>query len=111
MEKKYLHIGCGGVILPQPFENLDGRDLPGVDYVGDVYPLDFKDNTFDLVYSSHVLEHFKRELTPKILKEWTRVLKPDGILRISVPSFENLIEIYKSFCVCFSCVINKKCIH
>jgi SAM-dependent methyltransferase len=59
MEKKYLHVGCGSVILPKPFENLDGRDLPGVNHLGSVYPLDFEDNTFDLIYSSHVLEHFK----------------------------------------------------
>jgi predicted SAM-dependent methyltransferase len=95
MEKRYLHVGCGSVILPKPFENLDGRDLPGVNHLGSVYPLDFEDNTFDLIYSSHVLEHFKRDETLNILKEWVRVLKQDGILRISVPSFENIIKIYE----------------
>ena len=93
--KRYLHIGCGDVILPPPFENLDGRDLDGVDYISSVYPLEFDSNCFDLIYSSHVLEHFHRNKTLDVLKEWVRVLRPDGILRLSVPSFENLIKIYE----------------
>ena len=93
--ERYLHIGCGDVILPPPFENLDGRDIKGVDYVSTVYPLPFEPDTFDLVYSSHVLEHFHRNETLNVLKEWFRVLKPGGILRLSVPSFENIIKIYE----------------
>jgi predicted SAM-dependent methyltransferase len=95
MKSRYLHIGCGEVILPKPFENLDGRELTGVDYVVPVYPLPFEDETFELIYSSHVLEHFKRVETLSILTEWVRVLKKDGILRLSVPSLENLIKIYE----------------
>jgi predicted SAM-dependent methyltransferase len=92
---RYLHIGCGNVILPKPFENLDGRELDGVNHIGPVYPLNFEDETFDLVYSSHVLEHFPRKETLNVLKEWVRVLKRGEILRISVPSFENIIKIYQ----------------
>jgi predicted SAM-dependent methyltransferase len=95
--KKYLHIGCGENILPKPFLNLDIRKTGGgVDYIGLAYPLKFKKNSFDLVYASHVLEHFKKKDTLNVLKEWVRVLKPNGILRISVPCFDNLIKIYKS---------------
>ncbi len=94
MSQRYLHLGCGEVILPHPFENLDGRSFPGVDYVDSVFPLPFENETFDLVYSSHVLEHFHRKDTLNVLKEWVRVLKIGGILRISVPSFENIIKIY-----------------
>jgi predicted SAM-dependent methyltransferase len=94
--KKYLHIGCGTVILPPPFENLDTRQLPGVDHISEAYPITLADNTYDLVYSSHVLEHFRRNETQLVLNEWVRILKPGGILRLSVPSLENLIEIYKA---------------
>lgn len=88
-----LHIGAGETIIPE-FINLDIRDRDGMDKVSLVYPLDFDDNVFDLVYSSHVLEHFPRKQIRNILQEWARVLKPGGLLRLSVPSFENLIEIY-----------------
>jgi ubiquinone/menaquinone biosynthesis C-methylase UbiE len=92
---RYLHVGCGNVILPKPFENLDVRPADGVMYISPAYPLPFDSNTFDLVYSSHVLEHFKRNETQNVLNEWVRVLKPSGIIRLSVPSIENLMKIYQ----------------
>ena len=95
-KERYLHIGCGGVILPEPFENLDTRPLEGVAHQSEAYPLPFDDNTFDLVYSSHVLEHFKRAETQLVINEWVRVLKPGGTIRLSVPSIENLIKIYQA---------------
>ena len=93
--ERYLHIGCGSVILPEPFENLDTRQLEGVDHISEAYPMPFEDDTFDLVYSSHVLEHFKKAETQSIVSEWVRILKPGGIIRLSVPSLESLIKIYK----------------
>ena len=92
--RKYLHIGCGDNLLPKPFINLDIRKKRGIT-IGKAYPLKFKSNTFDLVYASHVLEHFKKKDVLKVLKEWARVVKSGGVLRISVPSFENLTKIYK----------------
>jgi predicted SAM-dependent methyltransferase len=95
MKKRYLHIGCGDNILPTPFENLDIRPSKGVDHVSEAFPLPFKDGEFDLVYTSHVLEHFKKIDTQPVLNEWVRVLKPGGTIRISVPNLENLIKIYQ----------------
>ena len=92
---RYLHLGCANVILPPPFENLDARRLEEVDHVMDVCSLNFQDDTFDLIYASHLLEHFPRQETEPILKGWVRTLKPGGIMRLSVPSLENLIKIYK----------------
>lgn len=94
-KRRYLHIGCGSVILPSPFENLDTRSMDGVDHISEAYPLPFDDASFDLVYSSHVLEHFEKAKTQDVVTEWARVLKPGGILRLSVPSLENLIKIYE----------------
>lgn len=89
-----LHLGCGYTILPG-FINLDIRDIDGIDKVSEVYPLPYKDNTFDLIYGSHLLEHFPRDKTLFILKEWVRVLRKGGTLRLSVPSLEALIKIYQ----------------
>lgn len=93
-QKVNLHLGCGYTILPG-FTNIDIRKIDGIDRVSDVYPLDYKDNTFDLVYGSHLLEHFPINQTLDILKEWVRVLKKHGILRLSVPSLEALVKIYQ----------------
>ena len=96
MEKeRYLHIGCGDVILPKPWENLDGREMDGVDHVSDIYNLPFEDNTFDMVYSAHTLEHVPRNKVEATLKEWVRVLKVDGVLRLAVPDFERAIQVYQ----------------
>ena len=92
--QKFLHIGCGNTILPKPFLNIDGRDLEGVDLVCDLEELPFDDCDFDLIYCSHVLEHFKRNQIETVLSEWFRCLKKGGIFRISVPDFSALTKIY-----------------
>ena len=50
--------------------------------------LPFDDNMFDVVYSSHILEHLPWWADENILKDWTRVVKPGGILVTIVPSWE-----------------------
>lgn len=48
--------------------------------------LPFKDNTFDFVVSSHVLEHIKKEDALLYLSEISRVLKKGGISVIGTPN-------------------------
>ena len=47
------------------------------------------------IYASHVLEHlgYHKEL-PAALREFNRVLVPDGLLRVSVPDLETLCRLY-----------------
>lgn len=52
------------------------------------------DASVSLIYASHVLEHFGRHAYKAVLKEWFRVLKPGGILRLSVPDFAACAAIY-----------------
>lgn len=54
-----------------------------------------KDNTVDLVYHSHVLEHIDRCDSEIFLKEIWRVLKPGGLHRICVPDLRILVEEYR----------------
>ena len=89
-----LHIGCGAKYIPG-FIHIDVRKLPHVDYVASADKLNmFDDNSVDLVYACHLLEHFGRNQIYDVLREWHRVLKPGGILRIAVPDFEKLVEVY-----------------
>ena len=55
----------------------------------------FEDNCADLIYSSHSLEYFDRVQAADVLSEWNRCLKVGGILRLAVPDFDKLIEVYK----------------
>jgi predicted SAM-dependent methyltransferase len=88
-----LHLGCGQRHIPG-FIHVDAMPAPHVDIVGPVEKLPFNDACASLIYASHVLEHFGRYAYKAVLKEWFRVLKPGGILRISVPDFAACAAIY-----------------
>jgi SAM-dependent methyltransferase len=56
----------------------------------------WKDNSVDIIYSSHTLEHFSKQEGLFFLKECYRVLKSEGIIRILVPDLKCLVNRYKS---------------
>ena len=90
-----LHLGCGKRFIPG-FVHIDAVDYPHVDHVATIDNLSFiQTDSVDLVYNCHVLEHFKRRDVERVLREWIRVLKPGGILRVSVPDFASLCEVYQ----------------
>jgi SAM-dependent methyltransferase len=83
--QRQLEIGPGNYRL-QGFESLNILSGPEVDYVCDATkPLPFPEASFDLIYSSHTLEHVPWYLVEKVLKEWVRILKKGGALEIWVP--------------------------
>lgn len=88
-----LHLGCGPRHIPG-FVHVDAQPAPRVDIVGPVERLPMEDNSASLIYASHVLEHFGRHAYKAALREWFRVLKPGGILRLSVPDFAACAAIY-----------------
>ncbi len=89
-----LHLGCGN-INHKSFINVDGFPFPHVHYIRDISDLSvFNDNSVDLIYASHCLEHFHYVEIGRVLREWQRVLKKGGILRISVPDLDLLLKIY-----------------
>jgi predicted SAM-dependent methyltransferase len=89
-----LHLGCGKRHIPG-FVNVDIAAMPHVDLVADVRRLEgVADGAAELVYASHVLEHFGRNEYMDVLREWHRVLKPGGILRLSVPDFAACAALY-----------------
>jgi predicted SAM-dependent methyltransferase len=89
-----LHLGCGNKIL-KDFTNIDIRPSKGVDIVDDISILNnIKNEEVDLIYASHVLEHFGRYEYKNVLKRWFEVLKKDGILRLAVPNFEEVVNYY-----------------
>lgn len=97
-----LDLGCGNVSLYQmykPFtKNIICADWPN-SYHNSLFldfqinlnrPLPVKDNRFDTILLTDVLEHI---LNPDLLlKEMTRILKPGGKMIITVPFFHLLHE-------------------
>ena len=93
---KKLHLGCGNKIL-KDFINIDIRLDLGADIIDDVSELNsIEDNSIGLIYVCHVLEHFGRDEYLSALKRWYTVLSNGGVLRISVPDFENVVTMYNS---------------
>lgn len=80
-----LEIGPGASRVPG-FETFNVVPGPDVDHVGDAArALPFPDNTFALIYASHILEHIPWYQTVDALREWFRVLAPGGALEVWVP--------------------------
>lgn len=76
---------------------MDLCDFDHIDFKSSVDSLPFFDaDSVDLLYASHVFEYFDRQQAPGVLAEWHRVLKPGGILRLAVPNFRCLIQIYQN---------------
>jgi len=89
-----LHLACGNNYIPG-FIHVDIRPNEIVNYVCSVDNLNmFKDNSVELIYASHILEHFGRRSTQRVLFEWRRVLQPGGTLRVSVPDFDQAVKMY-----------------
>jgi ubiquinone/menaquinone biosynthesis C-methylase UbiE len=101
---RFLDVGCGaGYAMQKAIDELKCESYgvdpdPGAHGVGRYNNVNsqlniiqafsekipFPDNHFDIVYSSHVLEHVNDE--NQSLKEMKRVLKPNGTLIIGMPT-------------------------
>jgi predicted SAM-dependent methyltransferase len=90
-----VHLGCGGLVLPG-FINVDSRPLPHIHHLAQVQSLPFlADDAVDVIYVVHCLEHLAFDDTSKALREWHRVLKPNGCLYVAVPDFDRILEVYE----------------
>lgn len=87
-----LHLGCREKKI-HGYINVDIRAEVNPDVVDDALTLSkFKDNSVSVIYACHMLEHVPRKDYFKTLKRWYKVLKPGGILRVSVPDLEALSQ-------------------
>ncbi len=90
----HLHLGCGTRRL-LGYIHVDSRSEVKPDVVADVTDLHhFSDDYADLIYACHVLEHVSKPDVGRTLTEWHRVLKPGGVLRLSVPDFDVMARLY-----------------
>lgn len=94
MTGRRLHIGA--LKATPGWETLNSQPLPGIDHVCDARALSrFPDGTFEVLYASHVLEHFDyRDDVAAVLKEWFRVLEPSGRIYLSVPDLDTMCRLY-----------------
>lgn len=88
-----LHLGCGRNLL-QRWENLD--KVPPADVIRDLEtcgfePLPFEDNSFDIIVSSHTLEHIHNILP--LMEELYRIAKPNALMIHQVPHYHHDVAV------------------
>lgn len=90
-----LHLGCG-MFPKEGWLNTDinVKDEDNIVRLDVRSSFDIPDNSFDYIYSEHLIEHVDYFGAINMLKESYRVLKPGGVLRISTPKLEFLIDLY-----------------
>lgn len=90
---RYLLFKIG--ILPKKY-----YELPWSNHIQSIMvrnvrkKLPFDDESVDFVYSSHLIEHLRKEEGEKVLRECFRVLKRDGLIRLIIPDLELMARNY-----------------
>jgi predicted SAM-dependent methyltransferase len=87
--KLALDIGSGGNLVEMPntnFIKLDIRPETNPDLISNATLLPFGNGSFDVVHSSHVLEHFPRRQWKWVLNEWARVVRIGGEIWLKLPN-------------------------
>ena len=61
-------------------------------------PFEFprRSGSIDLIYSAHMLEHLKDASVSHLLRECRRILSPNGIIRLTCPNAEAIIQAYRN---------------
>ncbi len=91
---KCLNLGCGSRFHPA-WTNIDYAAADPSVLSHDLRRgVPFPDEEFDVVYHSHVLEHFSKSQGSAFLRECFRVLKPGGTVRVAVPDLEGIARAY-----------------
>jgi len=80
-----LNIGAGNTEI-EGFTPIDRK------FGQEAYPLQYADNSVDEIRASHILEHFTFREASEALKDWVRVLKPGGRIRIAVPDVDKCLS-------------------
>ncbi len=99
--KTFLHIGCGPKHKEQTTSgfntsewnelrlDIDERVAP--DIIGTMTNIsDLSDSSVDAIFSSHNIEHLYPYEVPVALREFKRVLKPDGFAVITCPDLQSV---------------------
>lgn len=90
-----LHLGAGENVLPG-WLNADLHDYGRRDlvYLDARRPFPLPDESFESVFSEHMLEHLTYSEGLACLRECRRVLRPGGRIRVATPSLQKLAGLY-----------------
>jgi predicted SAM-dependent methyltransferase len=90
-----LHIGCGQYVLADWLNSDFYPQSPAVIHLDATRPFPFANDTFDFIFTEHMIEHVSYANGLAMLNECRRVLKENGTIRISTPDLRFLIDLYQ----------------
>ena len=94
MSSAKLNLGCGGRFR-DGWVNVNFASTGVGVIAADLRKgIPFPDQSFDVIYHSHLLEHFPKADAPVFLKDCLRVLRPGGVIRMAVP---DLVAIARNY--------------
>lgn len=93
MSLEKLNIGSGSNVIKNAI-NVDIKRLKGINIQADARFLPFKSEIFETLYCFDLIEHLKREDLERTLKDWHRVLKPNGLLIIKTPNLKAICQLF-----------------
>lgn len=102
--KTFLHVGCGPNRKQHTTRSFAGEDWrevrvdidPGAspDVVASMTDMTaLADESADAIFSAHNIEHLYPHEVPVALKEFLRVLKPEGFLVLTCPDLKSVAEL------------------
>ena len=102
LREEYLRNNCqamllqigGGSNLLAGWLNTDLDIFPGVMQLDATKPYPFEDETFDFIFTEHMIEHVPYGGGNLMLCECFRVLKKGGIIRVTTPDLRSLVRLY-----------------
>jgi len=112
---KILDFGCGwGRMIRFYFKDMPSRNIYGVDVDPEIIqickdtlnygnystcdplpPTTFADDSFDIIFSYSVFSHLREDVANKWIQEFSRILKPNGIL-VATTQGEGFLDFCKS---------------
>lgn len=100
--RRFYNIGAGGFRHPA-WTNVDHesewyKDAQGIGIDWDLLsltPIPVEDNSAEIVYSSHTIEHITDEAAQNMFNESHRILREGGYFRVTAPNIDTAYRAYK----------------
>lgn len=86
-----INMGCGKRYFGSSLKHIDSENYDHIDH-NDI--LDFPYENIDLIYASHLISYFNVDEVCVLLEYWKKKLKSGGVLRLAVPDFKKICELY-----------------
>lgn len=102
-DRKFYNIGAGG-FRHLAWTNVDHesewyKDSLGTDFIDwdllSLTPLPVESDSAEIVYSSHLIEHITNDAARNLFNEAFRILKKNGIFRVTAPNIDLDYRAYK----------------